>query len=280
MNIFKSFLLASTIIATLSPFSLSAMSSEELSEKIRIARAAPVRVQPEVEAPRGWFSSFRKSAGDAVRWAGDQLRTEGNTKTAAGNLKEMAKDLAAKGISAKVGFSVTSAIFNPIGNGLRKVGQWIKEGEETQTPLRVVLSNLGLNHSAKQADIEQALKTAATAAIRADVDNTAPEFFLEIVKGVNNRGHSTKQIDAFKIYVDAVAREVMQQNATISQTAFEETVRNQSYEMLQYIAPVKATSVPGEKIRLMNQYLNRAFQQEKAKNNFNAIRVAAVAAAA
>ena len=192
----------------------------------------------------------------------------------------MAKDLAAKGISAKVGFSVTSAIFNPIGNGLRKVGQWIKEGEETQTPLRVVLSNLGLNHSAKQADIEQALKTAATAAIRADVDNTAPEFFLEIVKGVNNRGHSTKQIDAFKIYVDAVAREVMQQNATISQTAFEETVRNQSYEMLQYIAPVKATSVPGEKIRLMNQYLNRAFQQEKAKNNFNAIRVAAVAAAA
>ena len=97
---------------------------------------------------------------------------------------------------------------------------------------------------------------------------------------MNNRGHSTKQIDAFKIYVDAVAREVMQQNATISQTAFEETVRNQSYEMLQYIAPVKATSVPGEKIRLMNQYLNRAFQQEKAKNNFNAIRVAAVAAAA
>ncbi|MBY0293698.1 MAG: hypothetical protein K2W92_10485 [Alphaproteobacteria bacterium] len=281
MSKFKSFLLASTIIATLSPFSLSAISSEELSEKIRISRVAPVRMQPEAEIPaeKGWFSSFRQSAGNVVRWAGDQLRTEGDTNTAAGHLKETAKDIAAKYASTKVGIPLTSAIFNPIGNGLRKVGQLIKGGKETQTTTRVILNSSGLKYNAKQAEIERALSAAATALVRVD-EGTAPEEFLKVVKGLNNRGFSTKQIDAFKIYVDAVASEVMQQNTAISKEVFEQEVMVRSFEMLQYITPVKMAPFVGEKDRLMKEYIHRAYKLETDKNLNNKNRKAALAAAA
>lgn len=264
MKLFKSFLLASVMVATLTPYSASAhITADDLADKIRITRAAPAPVVKE-EAPKGWFSSFRQSVGNGFRYLGDRLRQEENTETAAGHVKQAAKDYVAAGISAKLHIPVSTSIFNSIGNGLRTVGQWVKGGEETQTPTRVVLNNLGLNKSANKDEIAYSLKTAASAIIKADAQ-TAPEAFLDVVKGLNLRGHSTKELDVYGIFVKELAHEEFSKQSSISFADFAKNMSAKGFDALENTAVVKAATTPTAKLNLINKVLRETYDQGVAR---------------
>jgi len=271
MKLFKSLLLASVMVATLTPYSASAIiTADDLADKIRVTRAAPAPVVKE-EAPRGWFSSFRSAVGNGLRYVGDALRQDENTKTDAGKVKQAAKDYVAAGVAAKLHVPVSTSIFNAIGNGLRKAGQFIKGGEETQTQTRVVLNSLALNKSASKDDIANALKTAATAIIRAD-SQTAPEAFLDVVKGLNLRGHSTKELDVYGIFVKALADEEFLKQTSITFEDFAKNVSAKGFEALENIAAVKAATTPMAKLNLMNKALKDVYDQGVAKVKVNQLR--------
>src|SRR5947209_7059420 len=105
MKISKSLLLGTAVALTLLPLSLSAdITPEELENKIRTARAclaAPI-IEATPAAEQGWFSSFRKSAGKAMRAFGNSLRTE-EEQSAASQSKEAVKDACLSAVSAKIG---------------------------------------------------------------------------------------------------------------------------------------------------------------------------------
>ncbi|HUX79530.1 MAG TPA: hypothetical protein VMW10_07315 [Alphaproteobacteria bacterium] len=267
MKNYKYFLMVTTIVSSLVPFSLSAVTPDELVEVIersRVACCAPKSIEA---TDNGWFSSFRKSAGNAMRWAGDQMRVE-ETKTGAGKLKEAAKEAMATAATAKVGFSVKASIFNPLGNAMRWAGQRIKGGEETQKQMRTIVNNLGLNKSAKDADIADALRTAAAGIIKTDVTNSAPEDFLEVVKGLNNRGHSTKSIDALGIFVEELVLDKVMNTPTKNFAEFANSFKQNEIGALQNITPVRMATTAA-KHQAMLDYLEAAYDKAKAQVSLN-----------
>ncbi|MBX9621642.1 MAG: hypothetical protein K2X28_06420 [Alphaproteobacteria bacterium] len=279
MKYFKSFLLASVFSWALIPASLSALTPDELADHIRNSRSCPVAsiVRQEPAAERGWFSSFRQKTGNALRWFGDKLRTEEDSRTAAGHVSQMTKDGAAAALSYKTGFSFTRDIFNPIGNALRTVGQWIKGGEETQTTTRVVLNNLGLNKSSKDADVAEALRKAAEASLKADAA-TAVKTYEDVVLGLNKRGLSTKSLDTEQTYLSALAGQTLVKNSNVSYETFSQEMFIHGMPVLEKMNGIK-DAADGEKLDLMNTYLRQVFQTESAKIKFDAARLAAAPAA-
>jgi len=229
MKNYKSILLASAaILVSLSSSSLNAVKPDDVIGEIHAFRTCPP-VAKEIKAEdKGWFSSVRNPAGNGLRCFGDWLRTEGNPRTPAGLLKEKAKEAASFAASAKTGLPISTAIFNPLGNAMRWAGQRFKGGEETQTENRVIANNLGLKRSSTHAEIAEGLRVAVTAILKTNKQK-APEQYLEIVKILNNRGISTKALDAQRIFVDAVAMDVLQENETISFAEFSTTMRAQCF---------------------------------------------------
>lgn len=278
MKYYRSFLLASVFSSIIIPASLSAVTPDELADVIVRSRSCPVAAINEEAAPvqNGWFSSFRQKTGNALRWFGDKLRTEEDPRTATGHVSQMVKDGAAAALSYKTGFSFDRSIFNPIGNAFRKVGQWIKGGEETQTTTRIILNNLGLNKSSKDADVENALRIAAEISLKADAA-TAIKAYEDVNSGLNKRGVSTKNLGAEQIYLGALARKTLLKNSK-----YEDFSR----EMLTYGMPVleKMDGIKGasddKKLNLMNIYLRQVFNTESAKIKFDTARLAAAAPAA
>jgi hypothetical protein len=130
----KSLLLGTAVALTISSFSVSAVTPDELANVIRATRTCPaakVIQQDEPTTAQGWFSFFRSATGNFFRTAGDAIRTEGDIKSTAGWLKEEAKDAILTAISAKVGIALHNAkdaIFYSIGNSLHAFGQFIKGG--------------------------------------------------------------------------------------------------------------------------------------------------------
>lgn len=279
MKYFKSFLLASVFSSVLIPASLSAVTSDELADHIVRSRSCPVAVVVDQEPPAksGWFSSFRQKTGDALRWFGDKLRTEDDSRTAAGHVTQMAKDGAAAALSYKTGFSFSRDIFNPIGNALRTVGQWIKGGKETQTTTRVILNNLGLNQSSKERDIAEALNTVATASIKANLAS-AIKTYEDVVLGLNKRGHYSKDLDKEDIYLSALARKTLVKNSNTSYEKFSQEMFIHGMPVLEKMNGIKGAA-DGEKLNLMNTYLRKVFTTESAKIKFDAARNSAAAAA-
>lgn len=278
MKYFKSFLLASVFSSALIPVSLSAVTPDELADHITRSRACPVTViHQEPATERGWFSSFRQTTGNALRWFGDKLRTEENSRTAAGHVTQMTKDGAAAALSYKTGFSFTRDIFNPIGNALRTVGQWIKGGEETQTTTRVILNNLGLNKSSKKDHIAEALSTVATASIKAGA-TTAIKTYEDVVLGLNKRGLPTKSLDTEQIYLDALAKQTLLKNSDVPYETFSAEMLVHGMPVLEKMSGIKGAA-DGEKLNLMNAYLRQVFKTESTKIRFDAARLAAAPAA-
>ncbi|MBX9786418.1 MAG: hypothetical protein K2Y08_03665 [Alphaproteobacteria bacterium] len=277
MKYYKSFLLASVFSSVIIPASLSAVTPDELADKIVSQRACPVAIidqEPPVQS--GWFSSFRQKTGNALRWFGDKLRTEEDSRTSAGHVSQMAKDAAVSALSYKTGFSFDRNILNPIGNAFRTVGQWIKGGEETQTSTRVILNNLGLNRSSKDADVENALRISAEASLKADT-TTAIETYNNVVSGLKKRGFSTN-VDTNKTYMDALARQTLVKNSNVSYETFSQDMFIHGMPVLEKMNGIKGAS-DGEKLNLMNTYLRQVFNTESAKIRFDAARNSAAPAA-
>lgn len=189
----------------------------------------------------------------------------------------MAKDGAATALSYKTGFSFSRNIFNPIGNALRKVGQWIKGGEETQTTTRVVLNNLGLNKSSKDADVAEALRKTAVASLKADAA-TAVKTYEDVVSGLDKRGLSTKSLDTEQIYLSALAGQTLAKNPTVSYETFSQEMFAHGMPVLEKMNGIKEAP-DGEKLNLMKSYLNQVFIKERDKIQFDAARNSAAAAA-
>lgn len=134
MKFSKLFLLWATLALTIPPISLAAMSPEEVEGEHNLRRSH-VRniIEQEAAPPQGSFSSFRKVAGNGIGMLGDFIRTEDNTSFV-GQVKEVAKNYAVSFASKQVGFPLSGfkkPIFNCIGNGLQRVGRWIKGGGES-----------------------------------------------------------------------------------------------------------------------------------------------------
>jgi hypothetical protein len=284
MKYYKSFLLASVFSSILIPASLSARTSDsdELARIIVSQRACQVAmVDQGPPAQSGWFSSFcqkaRQKTGKALRDLGEALRTEEDSRTAAGHVSQMAKDAAAASLSYKTGFSFTRSIFNPIGNALRTVGQWIKGGQETQTTTRVVINSLELNRSSKDVDIENALRITAEASLKADA-TTAIGTYEDVVLGLNKRGISTKSLGTEQIYLSALARQTLVKNSNASYEAFSGEMLVHGMPVLEKMNEIKGAS-DGEKLNLMNTYLRKVFTTESAKIRFDTARNSAAPAA-
>lgn len=278
MKCYKSFLLVSVFSSIMISASLSAVTSDELADKIRNTRTCPVViVDQEAPAQSGWFSSFRQKTGNALRWFGDKLRTEEDSRIAANHVKEMAKDAAVAALSYETGFCFSRSILNPIGNAFRKVGQWIKGGEETQTTTRAVLNNLKLNKSSKEADVEDALRISAEAILTVDA-STAVQSFDDVVAGLNKRGFSTKGLDTNHIYMEVLAGQTLRKNSNVSYEDFSCEMLTQGMPVLQKMNGVKNAS-DSQKLNLMNTYLRKAFDRENAKLRFDQARHSAAAAA-
>ncbi len=276
MRLFRLALLTTVMVSTLSPV-IANPSADEIADKIRHVRAAPTKVVKE-EEPKGWFSSFRNSVGNGFRKAGDYLRREEDASTPAAHVAQATKEAAASAIAAKTNLPVTTRAFNYIGNGLRSVGQWIKGGEETQTPTRVVLNNLGLNKSAGKEEISYALNTAARAVIKAD-PKTAPEAFLDVVKGLNNRGHATKEIDVYGIYVKALSDEILAQNADMSLDSFSNNLKAVGLKELEKVTAIENASSQS-KSNAMNKVVRDIYNQKVAEKAANKLRNEALASPA
>ncbi|MBY0501912.1 MAG: hypothetical protein K2P93_07935 [Alphaproteobacteria bacterium] len=278
MKYYKSFLLASVFSSIMIPATLSAVTADELADKIRNTRACPVVITDQAPPVQGgWFSSFRQKTGNALRWFGDKLRTEEDSQIAADHVKQMAKDVAVAALSYETGFSFSRNILNPIGNAFRKVGQWIKGGEETQTTTRTVLNNLGLNKSSKDADVENALRLSAQATLKADAA-TAFESYGSVVVGLDKRGFSTKHLDSKEIYMDTLAGQILRNRSNSTYEAFSQEMHFQGMPILLQMKGIKNAS-DGEKVNLMNIYLKEAFNRENAKIKFDETRASAAAAA-
>ncbi|MBL8676371.1 MAG: hypothetical protein JNJ47_02955 [Alphaproteobacteria bacterium] len=277
MKYYRSFLLASVFSSIIIPASLSAVTSDELADHIRNSRSCPVTSIADQEPPAqsGWFSSFRQKTGNAFRWFGDKLRTEEDPQTAAGHVSQMVKDGAAAALSYKTGFSFKRNIFNPIGNALRTVGQWIKGGEETQTTTRVTLNNLGLNKSSKDTDVENALRIAAETSLKADTA-TAIKIYEDVISGLNKRGFSTKSLGTEQVYLGALARQTLLKNSEYE--VFSQEMFAHGMPVLEKMNGIKDAS-DGEKLNLMNIYLRKVYNTGSAKKKFDAARIAAAPAA-
>jgi len=281
MKYYKSFLLASVFSSILIPASLSAVrpDSDELARIIVSQRACQVAVVDQKPlAQSGWFSSFRQKTGNVLRWFGDVLRTEEDSRTAAGHAKQMAKDAAVKALSSKTGLLfLDQKVLNPFGNALRNVGQRIKGGKETQTETRVILDNLELNRSSKNADVENALRTVAAASLKVDV-TTAIKTYEDVVLGLNKRGFSTKNLGTEQIYLDALARQTLVKNSNTSYKDFSGEMFAHGMPVLKKMNGIKNASDDGVKLNRMNDYLLKAFERENTQIRVNAARNSAVAA--
>lgn len=278
MKYYRSFLLASVFSSVIIPASLSAVTSDELTDVIVRSRSCPVATINQETAPAkdGWFSSFRQKTGNAFRWFGDKLRTEEDPRTAAGHVSQMVKDGAAAALSYKTGFSFKRNIFNPIGNALRTVGQWIKGGEETQTTTRVILNNLGLNKSSKDADVENALLIAAETSLKADTA-TAITIYEDVNSGLNKRGFSTKSLGTEQVYLGVLARQTLLKNSEYE--VFSQEMLTYGMPVLEKMNGIKDAS-DGEKLNLMNIYLRKVYNTESAKIRFDTERRISAAPAA
>ncbi|MBS0271160.1 MAG: hypothetical protein JSR85_00755 [Proteobacteria bacterium] len=271
MKLYKTFLLASAMMVSLLPHSISAnVDIDELVEKVRFARACPAQAVKE-EEPKGWFSSFKATVGKTLLDLGNSIRGEENTKTAAGKLTQQVKEGIAATASAKlhipVSTDVVTRLANRLGNGLRTVGRWFGV-QETQTPTRVILNNLELNQSAKENDIANALRTAAITTIRADV-TTAPEAFREVIHGLNMRGYSTKKLDGQGIFIQALADEIIAGNTAMSYNDFRRVILVKGLEALEGVTSVKASQNPGDKTRVMEDFLQKVYQYGNSKAKLN-----------
>jgi hypothetical protein len=279
MKYYKSFLLASVFSSIMIPATLSAVTSDELADKIRNTRACTVViVDQEPPVQRGWFSSFRQKTGDALRWFGDKLRTEEDSRIAADHVKQMAKDVAVAALSYETGFSFSRSVLNPIGNAFRKVGQWIKGSEESQTTTRTVLNNLGLNKSSKQDDLKDALCLSAEATLKAD-PASAFENYESVVTGLVKRGFSTENLDSHEIYMDMFAGQTLRKNPNVTYDAFSQEMFVHGMPILQKMNGIKNVASDSEKLKLMNIYLEQTFKRENAKRKFDEARISAAAAA-
>ena len=268
MKSYKSFLLVSAVLTSVLPSSLYAQSTttaDALADAIRHTHARPAHsIEAEQPAKSGWFTSFRQKAGNALRWTGEQLRTEGNKQTNAGKVKEWAKEKAAQFTSSKVGVKLESAIFNPIGNGLRKLGQWIKGGKETQTPTRVVLDTLALSPAAHEFEVERALKIAASAAYKADSAKSST-LYSKVVEGMIKRGHVVPQ-SADAIFVESVAGEVLSKDSKVNFETFRVAMLNAAMEKVEGLGSVKSSF---DKPAAMDEVLRRIFETHTAKVQLN-----------
>ena len=266
MKNYKAYLLASAMTSALLPASLEAVTLDDLEATIRASRSCSVVVEKEKPEPKGWFSSFRNAAGDALRAFGHGLRTQ-NHQTSAGILKEQVKDVAASLLfQRRLAFSVTSSIFNPLGNFARAVGQVVKGGQATQSQKRSTVDLL-----AKEADVAYALKLAATANLNVDAA-TAFDNYKDVVEGLNNRGRSTHRLDVNKIYMDALAANVFRNKPGATSEDFSRELRARGFRVMEQMKPVQETSSPRTKLNLMEQYLKNSFDNEKAKYQFDTSR--------
>jgi len=283
MKLSKSFLFGAAVTLMLLPCSLSAITPEELADKILTARAchAPqLHVEKEPQE-QGWFAAIRKNTGDAFRKVGDMLRSEGD-QSPAGKVKELAKDGALAAVSPKLQ-AVKSKIFKPLGNALRAFGQEIKGGEATQTTTRIILDNIGLKRSAKTYQVEEALKTVAKATLKAD-EATAIEDYKSVVEGIVKRGYATKTqlqgIDVYAIYLNALAEEELNENKTLTYEAFSRALQLKGFSALENIKSVKTAPFAAEKLQAMEQYIKDAYNQIKLKQDFDAMRKQAISSPA
>ena len=258
MKNIRNILMVSVAVVGLIPNTLTAkISADELAGVIRTTRSCPVKsIEDTRPEPKGWFSSFRTKIGNGLRCMGDHLRSEGNKRTPAGRMKEWVKDATAKFASSKLGIKLNSGIFGPIGNGLRKLGQWIKGGEETQTDVRTTLNAVGLKHGAQEHEVNEALRVVATAAYK--VGGNASEYYSDVVLGMKKRGHVAS--DASAVYLDAVSTEILNARPDVSAEDFgREMLRVGQKEILE--------SVKGSNRRAdtVSDYLSRAYETSKAK---------------
>lgn len=287
MKLSKFFLLGTAVALTMSSFSLRAVTPEELAETIRTSRAchAPKRIEQEAPAAeQGWFSSFRKATGNALRTFGDSLRTEGE-KSAAGHVKELAKDGFLSTLSAKTGIPFNKAketIFNSLGNAFRTVGQFVKGGKPVQTTTRVVLDKLDLNKSSKPHQVAQALRTVAQATLQAD-RATAIEDYRSVVAGLVKRGYATtaqiQSLDVNGIYLDVLAEEELRENAALTYSAFAQAVKSKGFDALENINAVKTAPFAGDKLKAMDSRLQDAYKKIQLQQQFEHNRLKAAAAA-
>lgn len=285
MKLSKLFLRGSAIVITMLPFSLSALDCDDLADKIRISRASHAPKIIEQEAPAsGWFSSFRKAAGNALRAAGDSLRTESD-KSAAGQVKEFVKDGFLSAVSAKVGYSLSSfkdTLFNSFGNGLRTIGQAIKGEKPTQTTTRVILDNLELNKNSNASKIQDALRTVAQATLKADTASALEEYRL-VVNGLVKRGYATtaqiQAIDVNAIYLHALAGEVVNKNNGLMLKEFADVIKLNGFSALEELKAIKVAPTM-EKKNLIEQYIQEAYQKAKMNQELDNKRKQVIAAPA
>lgn len=264
MKYFKSFLLASVFSSVLVSASYSTITSDELADHIRSTRSCPVASTVHQESPteKGWFSFVRKNTGNFLRGLGDELRTKRNPQTAAGYVSQLAKDGLVRGLSYMTGIPLNKKILNPLGNGLRTVGQWIKGGEATQTTTRVILNNLELNKSSKDIDVENALRTVAAASLKADA-TTAVKTYEDVVLGLKKRGFSTKSLNTEQIYLNALAGQTLRNNSNLSCEDFSKEMRTHGMSVLNKMNGIKGFDI--------EKYLGEVFYTESAHIRFDAV---------
>ncbi len=267
MKKYISFLLVSAVLTSVLPASLSAdnnspLSSDDLADAIRHARSCPAKPSLDVTPEKkGFFSKFRERAGNAVRWAGDQIRQEGDSRTNAGQARNWLKEKAAQVASSQVGIAISTKVFNPIGNGLRKMGQWIKGGKEEQTPTRVVLDNVDLKYGARATDVEKAVKLAASSAYKADAAQSV-ELFDNVVDGLKLRGHTITQADATRIFLEVVTQEILKAHAFINSEQFITAMLTVAMSKVQELESVKASS---QRAEAMRNELEKAYNVGRTK---------------
>lgn len=264
MKNIRNALIVSAIAVSFLPNSLSAkLSVDDLVDQIKHARSCPVKPIEDIQTNKGWFSSFRTKVGNGLRSIGDHMRTEGNKSTPAGRMKEWVKETTSKVASSRLGISLKAGIFNPIGNGLRKLGQWVKGGQETQTSLRTTLNAIAPKFGAQEHEINDALRIAAAAAYKVDPDTST--FYSDVVQGMNNRGH--KSSDAGAVYVEAVSNEIVKSRPEISLEDFaHELLRVGSKE----IASHKSVIGSYQKSNAIRTLVQQAYKASKAKNKLTA----------
>lgn len=260
MKNIRNMLMVSVAIVGIIPSSLTAkISADELAGIIRTTRSCPVQpIENTRPEPKSWFSSFRAKVGNGLRCMGDHIRSEGNKRTPAGRMKEWVKEVSAKFASSRLGIKLDAGIFNPIGNALRKVGQWIKGGKETQTHVRTTLNAVGLKYRAQEHEVNEALRVVATAAY--NVGGNASEYYSNVVQGMNKRGHIAQ--DANAVYLEAVSTAIVQARPEVSMEDFALEMLKVS---LKEIASHESLKGSQRKADAVGKFLERAYKTSKAK---------------